>query len=544
MSQETTCSSSGQSFASPWSGSWSAWRPASCLLQSSAPPSTSRRRQDAEDEGARCCRRSPVTRRPPSTWLTRWRAWRTPTGGGALVVGVEDATGDLLGTRLDVEWLRHRVWERVDVAPAVEERQVRGVRLLVVLVAEARTPVEDRRGRLRWRVGPHCVDVDRSEWWVQQQTRRVQDPLAAPSGRTLPDVQPAALVAVARLLEQVDPLLAGAPAREQLTRLGALRPDERLSRAAALLLCPSDNPFFAVTVVDVEGGDVVVSAPRLRGLSLLEQVLAVEDRLDPVNQAVRGPLGLVEAPVRSLPPVAVREALCNAVVHRDWTTLDPVEISWVQADAVMTVSSPGGFVGGVTPGNALTTRYARSPALADLFQALGLVEKGGLGVDRMVREMVSLGHRPPWLREEPGPRVRLRLSGGAPVLPVLSLVRRLQPSVRRRDTGVALVVATLMREPYVRPDLLVPVLQRDQDEVEEVLVAAEDCRVDDAPLVRRFKDVRVLGDEAVRVVEQARRTSGASPHHLLPYRRPSSSTEVVARWLRDHEAVTSGDVAR
>ena len=30
-------------------------------------------------------------------------------GGGALVVGVEDRTGDLLGTALDPEWLRHRI---------------------------------------------------------------------------------------------------------------------------------------------------------------------------------------------------------------------------------------------------------------------------------------------------------------------------------------------------------------------------------------------------------------------------------------------------
>lgn len=31
-------------------------------------------------------------------------------GGGALVVGVEDRTGALLGTALDPEWLRHRIW--------------------------------------------------------------------------------------------------------------------------------------------------------------------------------------------------------------------------------------------------------------------------------------------------------------------------------------------------------------------------------------------------------------------------------------------------
>ena len=228
-------------------------------------------------------------------------------------------TGDLLGMQLDAEWLRHRIWEGVEVSPAVEERVARGARLLVVLVAEARTPVEDGDGRMRWRVETHYVDVDRSEWWLQQRALRAQDPLAAPSERTLAEVQPSALGAMNRLLAERDPLLDAAPAREQLTRIGASRPDDRLSRAAALLLCPSRNPLLAVTVVDVEGGDVVVAPPRLTGLSLLEQLLAVEERLDGVNLATTVRYGLVEASDRSLPPAAVREALCNAVGHRDPT---------------------------------------------------------------------------------------------------------------------------------------------------------------------------------------------------------------------------------
>jgi ATP-dependent DNA helicase RecG len=42
-------------------------------------------------------------------------------GGGAIVVGVEDRSGRLLGAALDADWLRHRVYEYVGVAPAVNE---------------------------------------------------------------------------------------------------------------------------------------------------------------------------------------------------------------------------------------------------------------------------------------------------------------------------------------------------------------------------------------------------------------------------------------
>ncbi len=87
-----------------------------------------------------------------------------------------------------------------------------------------------------------------------------------------------------------------------------------------------------------------------------------------------------------IPQQAVREAVLNGLIHRDWMVSDPVSVTWFDHDSAMEVTSPGGFVGGVTPDNVLTQRYARYPALSDLFRALRLVEKQGVGVDRMYRK--------------------------------------------------------------------------------------------------------------------------------------------------------------
>ena len=40
-------------------------------------------------------------------------------GGGALIIGIEDKTGDLLGTDLDIEWLRQQIYRRIDLAPDI-----------------------------------------------------------------------------------------------------------------------------------------------------------------------------------------------------------------------------------------------------------------------------------------------------------------------------------------------------------------------------------------------------------------------------------------
>lgn len=106
-------------------------------------------------------------------------------GGGALVVGIDNASGDLLGTALDPEWLRHSIYQRVDVAPSVEERVVDGVRFLILYISAAREPVEDTGNRVRWRVGAACVPVDRAEWWRHRQDQAGYDSMATSTGRTV-----------------------------------------------------------------------------------------------------------------------------------------------------------------------------------------------------------------------------------------------------------------------------------------------------------------------------------------------------------------------
>lgn len=463
-------------------------------------------------------------------------------GGGALIIGIENKTGDLLGTALDRDWLRHGIYTRVDLAPDIEEREVGGVRLLVLYVAAANEPVEDTSGRIRWWVGTNCVAVDRAEWWLHRQTQAGYDRMAAATGRTVVDVSSGAVAAARRYLRHSgseDHALD--TVADLLRRLGVLHPDGHLTQAGALLFCPADRTYLSLTVIDVEGGDVVLSPRDFAGLSVLEQLVVVEDRLDSVNTEVTIRGSFAESTVRRLPAAAIREAVLNGLAHRDWMLNEPVTITWVEADSAIQVVSPGGFAGGVTAKTILTQRYARHPALADLFRALGLVEKQGLGVDRMYREMVALGHRPPLIVEEDGPRVRTRLVGGRPVIPVMALAGRIEPAVRRRDVRVALIVDDLLRNPFATPERLSGILQRTTEEAAEALETTAECRVGTAPLLTRFKDVWLLSTSAMRVVENAAGASDRRICGILPYRRPEDPSEVVRFWLSTHSRITSGD---
>ncbi|MBT0772948.1 putative DNA binding domain-containing protein [Kineosporia sp. J2-2] len=469
-------------------------------------------------------------------------------GGGALVVGIAD-DGRLIGAASERDWLRHRIHERVDLAPAVDERWLPdGTRLLAIMVAESREPAENTKDQLRWRVGTSCAPVDRSEWWAERLRRQGSDPLAAETSRTVSAVSQGAMAATRRLLRGVGKNDQHDHSdREYLTRLGVLLPSGRLTAAGVHMFCPAPRTVLELAVLDVVGGDVISGPPDLSGLSLVEQLGEIETRLDALDSSVVLQSGLKLDPIRRVPWPAVREALLNAIVHRDWLPLEPVHLTWVVADASLDVVSPGGFAGGVTSESVLSARYSRNPALADLARAMGLVERQGIGVDRMYREMISLGHRPPVIRQEPGPQVRTRLVGGQPLSAVMVSLGAVSPADRQRDLRVAIGLHVMLRDGFLTAETLAALLQVPVEEAEEGLDVLAACSVDDESMIRstpagpwlpaRGIVRRATGDP--RSLEQAQRRG------LLGWHRPDprAAEKLVRAYVAAAGRMSSGELA-
>ena len=100
------------------------------------------------------------------------------------------------------------------------------------------------------------------------------------------------------------------------------------------------------------------------------------------------------------PSFAVREALVNAVCHRDYRLKGRrIEIR-MYADR-LEVISPGGLPGFMTVDNLVEEHFSRNPRLvAGLFQ-WGYIEELGLGIDRMIADMAQDGHPPPKFKAAP-----------------------------------------------------------------------------------------------------------------------------------------------
>jgi ATP-dependent DNA helicase RecG len=110
--------------------------------------------------------------------------------------------------------------------------------------------------------------------------------------------------------------------------------------------------------------------------------------------------GLERTETYEYPQFAVREALVNAVAHRDYR-LKGRRIEVRMFSDRLEVISPGGLPGFITVDNIVEEHFSRNPrVVSGLFQ-WGYIEELGLGIDKMIEEMKTAGHQPPVFDAKP-----------------------------------------------------------------------------------------------------------------------------------------------
>ncbi len=466
-------------------------------------------------------------------------------GGGAVIVGIAD-DGARIGTRLDADWVRHRIWELTSHQLTVEVREanLEGCRLLILTCIEALAPVR-YRGNLRWRVGANCVEVDPVVWQSGMLERVGFDWSDQPSGQTLDDVSPAAIEVARRYLREAnggesDTGLAHATDADLLRRLNLVKGSRDLTNAGSLLFVATPWPGVDYIRRDVPGGD---STLRIEGAGpLLMQVREVEQAGEVANRVTHTAEGFAPGRIRAIPPRTLREAIVNGLVHRDWLAARPTVIEHV--GDTLTVTSPGGFVGGVTPANIIThPAVPRYRNLSEAMAALGLAEREGIGVDRMVRDMLAIGRPAPVIAEVDGPYVRVVLLGGTPDIAVVDLVAALTPA-HAGNVDSLLLIEHLTRNGWVDAESTTELLQRSSaEEANEAILRLADARLDaagSAPVIAPVQGVPPGQPDAFRLSDAVR---SQLAHRLALLRAPEGRETLLLGWSRSRARVSSTEVA-
>ena len=349
--------------------------------------------------------------------------------GGLVYVGVEDdgrVTGLHRSRPAHIGTLCALIANRTSPPLYVEchELDHGGQRVAVVAVPKslsivARSDGLIKRRRLRMDGRPECVPFLPAEHLSRQSDLRMADPsgqlLAGASLGDLDPLQRERLRAIIARNPRSDKALVGLTDEELEGALGLTVSEGSVRRPtlAGLLLVggtaslrrlvPTHEVLFQV----LEGNKVRVNEPSSAALVEVVEWLDLLSR--GVNTEQEFNDGLFRVGVARVDTDALREAINNALVHRDYTRLGPVRVCW-EGDQLI-ISNPGGFVEGVTLDNLLTTEpKPRNPKLADAFKRIGLVDRTGRGVDLIFKGMLRFGRPLPDYSESRPDLVKLGIS--------------------------------------------------------------------------------------------------------------------------------------
>ncbi len=158
--------------------------------------------------------------------------------------------------------------------------------------------------------------------------------------------------------------------------------------------------------------------------------------------------------------VGFREALTNALVHRDYCVLGTVIVKLDHYG--LSIYSPGGFVDGVSLENILSTApKSRNTLLADIAKRIGLAERTGRGVDKIFAGVLRYGRRKPSYDRDIGAGLSLTVFREKADFGFLNFVIEREESIRRSLTvDELLAISMMLRSGEVTVDEVAAEIQR------------------------------------------------------------------------------------
>ena len=399
--------------------------------------------------------------------------------GGEIYLGVED-DGTVTGLHANhrhLDGMAALIANRTQPAftVAVESLLVNTLPVALITVAKSGMPIATNEGvlkrrRLQANGKPECVPYLPHEFASRQANFGLLDMSAkAIAGATLTDFDPIERARLRQFIErfngdrallelddaQLDAAL-GLTVRTEQGYLPSLTGLLLLGHEASLrALVPTHEIAFQILDGEEVRFNEFSRAPLLRAFEWVETLFK------PLNTEREFQSGLFRVAVPKVDHRAFREAIANAITHRDYSLRGAVHVR-LTGDTLV-ISNPGGFVEGVTLDNLLTTEpRPRNPGLADALKRIGLVERTGRGVDLIYRGMLRFGRHNPDFSQSDSHFVVLRLSMAAADEAFLKIV--LEEEARRggqMPIDSLIILAALREQRRASSEQLAVWLQKD-----------------------------------------------------------------------------------
>lgn len=377
------------------------------------------------------------------------------TCGGELYLGVED-DGQITGrheSHRDFTQLSSFIANRTIPPVAAFVEQIDDERPVIrITVPKSRSVVATSSGKiLRRRLKADHTPEDVPMYPHEISTRLSELSLLDYSAQPVPNAQYGDLDTVER--EHLRNLLRSCHGEEPLLSLD----DEELDKALQLAVMAEGRlvptftgmlligkkealrkyiPTAEVCFQSLNGTDLTVNESfYLPVLTAIEKIFAFLEVRNPEQEME---IGMLRLSVPAFDKRAIREAVVNAFVHRDYTRLGRVFVQL--SEDGLSISNPGGFIEGVTLENILTAiPHGRNPVLADALKRIGLAERSGRGVDRIFEGSLIYGRPLPDYSESDSTSVKLFIPTSLPDQKFVRMISEYQS-----QTGIPLPLNSLL----------------------------------------------------------------------------------------------------
>ena len=332
------------------------------------------------------------------------------TRGGTLLIGVRN-DGEIVGTRADdreIQRIANLIASHLGIIPSIRVVEMQG-RPVVEIRVDPAPGLVPYGGRYLRRVGTTNRDLSPDELArrILGRSGRSWDGLS--SEWPLGEVDPEALARFARLAQPKLPHLDPSDPEQTLQNLDLIE-GERLKNAGVLLFGKKPQRLFpqAQVRIGIFRGNEILDSHDFRG-TLWEQLEGAMERFRQVLKVrfdiqVKEPSleGLQRREIWEYPLDALREALINALIHRDYTISADIQIK-IHGDR-LEIWNAGELPSPLKPEDLRGPHSSvlRNPLIAQAFYFAGLIERWGTGTTRITELCRQQGLPEPEFRNHQG----------------------------------------------------------------------------------------------------------------------------------------------
>lgn len=349
----------------------------------------------------------------------------TNQNGGDVYFGIKN-NGEIIGIQSVTEKTLRDVTQFLfdNIEPKrvfnVKKEIKKGHEIIKISVDKSSTPYHTFKGKPYIRIGPSTRSMPQEEYQqrliMYKSVNKDYTATLIPEVR-IKDLSQDAVRELRRMLTQSGRYKVGinSLSDEQLLKDLLLMKNGQLTLAALILLGTEETLSMYLPHAEIRFGyklnegdsynqDIVI----FKGGYLL-YYNTVWEKIQARNLIVNIPLGMRLVERRAFDEQTIREAVSNAIIHRDYGA--PESIFLFQYQTKVVIKSPGGLPEGVTVENIINESRPRNKLLADILFKCELVEQFGSGVNLMYKNQLSLGKNPPDYQRTTADRVTIVIDG-------------------------------------------------------------------------------------------------------------------------------------